>query len=613
VLAQHGTIAAAVEAGAMEKLQDLTLSEALVLGLHNQGVRKYVGILGHGTTDIGEVLRVYEAAGLVRMWNVRHETAAAHAATALKMQTGETAAVITSIGPGAMHAYAGSLCAASNGVGVYHIYGDETTHDEGFNMQQVAKDEQGLFLRMCAVMGNAYALGEPWSVFAALRRGAIHVARPWSGPFFLLAPMNIQPVVMTGCNLLELPAAARTPRVVCDDAAVYAEATALARAARRVCIKVGRGARGCGREVVELAGLLDAGIVGGADCAGIVPYSEPRYMSVGGSKGSISGNFCMNEGDLVVVVGARAVCQWDCSGTAWRSARHIINFNVEPQHAGHYNCSVPIVGDARDNLRRWIDALKAEGFQPADRGSSWTETLSAKRAAWEAFKQARYDAPTLDDPLWSGPVLTQPAAIKIACDFAAEVGAVKFFDAGDVQANGFQIVTDEVEGLTFSDTGSSFMGFAGSALLSGALRDQAPYAIAFCGDASFTMNPQILVDGANHRVRGCVLVFDNRGMTSIAGLQRAQYGEEYRTRDGLPVDYVAWANGVRGVRGLEGGRTPQALREALATAHAYDGLSLIHIPVYSGADELGGLDAFGDWNVGNWCERVQADHHRIGL
>jgi len=205
-IAAHGSIAAAVEAGATAQFQDISLSEAIVLGLFNQGIRKYAGIFGHGTTDIAEVLRVYEEAGLVKTWNVRHETAAAHAVTALKVLTGETAAVITSIGPGAMHAFAGSLCAASNGAGVYHIYGDETTHDEGFNMQQVPRDEQYQFLKMTGVMGGAYSLQEPRSIFSALRRGAVHTGRPgFSGPFFLLAPMNAQPAIITSCNLLEFP------------------------------------------------------------------------------------------------------------------------------------------------------------------------------------------------------------------------------------------------------------------------------------------------------------------------------------------------------------------------------------------------------------------------
>ena len=39
------------------------LSEALVLGLLKQGVRKYFAIFGHGSTDLGNVLRIYEEEG----------------------------------------------------------------------------------------------------------------------------------------------------------------------------------------------------------------------------------------------------------------------------------------------------------------------------------------------------------------------------------------------------------------------------------------------------------------------------------------------------------------------------------------------------------------------
>ena len=112
----------------------------------------------------------------------------AHAATALRWQYGELSAVVTSIGPGAMQAFAGSLAAASNGVGVYHIYGDETTFGEGYNMQQVPKEEQGLFGRMTAVMGQSYVLHTPEGIRDALRRGALCVNHPYrAGPFYLAA------------------------------------------------------------------------------------------------------------------------------------------------------------------------------------------------------------------------------------------------------------------------------------------------------------------------------------------------------------------------------------------------------------------------------------------
>lgn len=121
------------------------------------------------------------------------------------------------------------------------------------------------------------------------------------------------------------------------------------------------------------------------------------------------------------------------------------------------------------------------------------------------------------------------------------------------------------------------------------------------------MNPQILIDGVEHGVRGSIVIFDNRRMAAITGLQMAQYGHEFRTNDRVAVDYVNLANAVGGVKALHGGSSADELRAALREAYKHDGLSVIHVPVYSGSDELGGLGAWGQWNVGNWCEGVQRE------
>lgn len=84
---------------------------------------------------------------------------------------------------------------------------------------------------------------------------------------------------------------------------------------------------------------------------------------------------------------------------------------------------------------------------------------------------------------------------KIAADFAEEIGAIKFFDAGDVQAVGFQVVEADEPLQTITETGASYMGFAVSALLASAIADRPRYGIAFSGDGSFFMNPQVLLDG----------------------------------------------------------------------------------------------------------------------
>ena len=612
-IAKHESLMNAITRGEIKQFQDISVSEALVLGLLNQGVRKYIGILGHGNTDIANILSVYEQHNLVKFYQVRHETEAAHCASMLKWQYGETVAVLASIGPGAMHAFAGSLVSASNGLGVYHIYGDITTHDEGPNMQQLPKPHQAAFLRMIETMGSGYQIHTPESIFTALRRGAASVFNPaGQEPFFFLMPMNVQPESIEGCNLAEIPTLPTFSRTETRDRAEFAQATKFAEEAQAITIKIGGGAEDCGPELVELADLIDAVIVSGAKMSGVVPYDHPRFMSVGGSKGSICGNNAMENADLMIIVGARGVCQWDSSGTAFKRAKAVINFNANIEDANHYNRSVLILGDSKLNLQTWIRFLKEAGYKKAG-ATRWLELNQGKKAEWAQFKEKRYGQPVLYDEVWGREVLTQPAAIKVAYDFAKEKRAARYFDAGDVQANGFQVVEDQQRGLTFSDTGSSYMGFAVSALLSSAVADTPAYAFAFTGDGSFTMNPQILFDGIEHGAKGCIVLFDNRRMAAITGLQNAQYRSDYRTSDSLEIDYPALARSVKGVQGIYGGATPEELQRALETAYAYSGLSLIHIPVYAGDDELGGLGAFGSWNVGNWCEDVQAEHHRLGL
>ena len=599
-LASLGGLEEAIGAGHLSEPVTLPLTEALVLGLMRQGVTKYLMILGHGSTELAETLRVYEEAGLVRGYQFRNEVEMSHAGTALRWVYGETAAVVTSIGPGAFQAMAGSLAAASNGVGLYHIYGDETTRGEGYNMQQVPKPEQGLFGRITALMGASYTLHTPGALRDALRRGAATVFHPWkAGPFYLNLPLNTQPATVA----VRPDALPRRPRVVpqapADDSLVE-EAAGMIRNARRVAIKAGGGTRGASDALRRLAEAAGAAVVLSPGSTGVMPENHPLNMHVGGSKGSISGNFAMANADLAIFVASRAVCQSDCSGIGWPGVRRVININADPVDVLHYNNTLALPGDAATVMDRLAGCLA-----PGPGESEWLRACAERKAEWRTFREERYSCGPLLDSAWKQPVLTQPQAIRIADRFARQIDAIKFFDAGDVQANGFQVVEDEKVGESYTESGSSYMGFAVSALLAGGLADQGRYAIAITGDGSFMMNPQILVDGVEHGVHGTILILDNRRMGAISQLQEAQYGWDYRTADDVSVDLVGLASAVGGVKALHGGRNAGSLRDALHEAHAWPGLSVVHVPVYYGSNPLGGLGAWGAWNVGNWCEDVE--------
>ena len=600
-----GGIEAAIHNGTLPKLIEVTLAEALILGLLKQGVRKYLAIFGHGSTELGEALRVYDQEGVTRTYNCRNEVAMAHAATALRWQYGETCAVVTSIGPGAMQAFAGSLAAASNGVGVYHIYGDETTFGEGYNMQQVPKEEQGLFGQMTAIMGRSYVLHTPEALRDALRRGALTVNHPYrAGPFYLLLPLNTQPARVT-VNLAALPARPDIPPLAPAGDDDIQRAAQLIAAAPRVAIKAGGGTRGHDAAIRRLAKAAGAVVALSPGSTGVLPDADPLNQHVGGSKGSISGNHAMQNAELVLVIGSRAVCQADCSGIGYKAAKAVININGDFADVGHYNNTIALPGDISAVATRLAAQLETLGPKATANKTEWLNACATKKTEWSTYKNMRFEAPPLRDDVWQRPALTQPVAIKIVADFAKEIGAAKFFDAGDVQANGFQIVEDDRTGDTFTESGASYMGFAASALLASAMTDKPRYGVAFCGDGSFMMNPQILIDAVEHKLQGMIVIFDNRRMAAITGLQMAQYGNEFRTNDGVAVDYVRLASAVDGVHAVHGGWSAEELRTALRNARQHGGLSVVHVPVYFGPDERGGLGAWGQWNVGNWCEDVQ--------
>jgi 3D-(3,5/4)-trihydroxycyclohexane-1,2-dione acylhydrolase (decyclizing) len=299
------------------------------------------------------------------------------------------------------------------------------------------------------------------------------------------------------------------------------------------------------------------------------------------------------------------VCQSDCSGVGYPLVEQVININADIADLTHYNHTLSLPGDIGAVVTQLLVALDAVPDEQVSARSAWLEVCAASKAAWKGFLLERQAVPPLFDEVWQRHVLTQPVAIKIVSDFANQVNAIKFFDAGDVQANGFQTVEDDTTGQTYTETGASYMGFASCAVTAAGMASTKKYPIAFTGDGSFMMNPQAMISAVVHGARGTIVIFDNRRMAAISSLQHAQYGHDFRTNDGVAVNYVQLASSVSGVLAIWGGENAASLLDALRQAHSHEGLAIVHVPVYAGERPEGGLGAYGSWNVGNWCDDVQ--------
>ena len=339
ILAKHkNNLIACIENKTLPTNVDVSLSEGIILGLLKQKVRKYFAIFGHGSTDFAEVLRIYEKYGVTKTYNFRNEVEMAHAATTLSWQYNEVPAVVISIGPGALQAMAGSLAASSNGVGVYHIYGDETTHGEGYNMQQIPKQEQNLYGKIMALMSESYVFHTPEALRAGLQRGFLKTHHPHkSGPFYFLLPINTQPKIIKSLNLLTLPGKEVPEQKNELNQKIVKDFEKLINKYDKIVIKAGGGTRNFSKELTEFTNLLDIPVVLSPGSLGVLPDSHPCNMHVGGSKGSISGNYAMQHTELLIVIGSRAVCQSDCSGIGYPNAKAVININADLSDMLHYN------------------------------------------------------------------------------------------------------------------------------------------------------------------------------------------------------------------------------------------------------------------------------------
>ena len=65
-LSKAGDLVSAIQTVLISRRMSLTLSEILVLGLWQQGVRHFFVVFGYGSTEVGDVLRVYGH------WNVEN-------------------------------------------------------------------------------------------------------------------------------------------------------------------------------------------------------------------------------------------------------------------------------------------------------------------------------------------------------------------------------------------------------------------------------------------------------------------------------------------------------------------------------------------------------------
>ena len=346
--------------------------------LASWGVRRIYGYPGDGIN--GLLGAFHDVGDHVEFVQLRHEEIAAFAATAHAKFTGEAGVCMATSGPGAVHLLNGLYDAKLDKQPVVAIVGQQPRSALGAEYQQeidlvtLFKDVAHEFVEVCSTPEQARHLVDR----------AVRVALATRSPTCLIVPADVQELpysdpprahgsVFSGIGY-EAPATVPGEQQIRDAAEVL-------NAGERVAMLIGQGALGAGREVMETAELLGAGVAKALNGRAALPDTLPYVTGSIGLLGTKPSAEMMQDCDTLLVVGSSfPYSEWLPEEGRARG----VQIDIDGRLIGlRYPMEVNLVGDAALTLRELIPHLRRK----EDR--SWRERLEGEIESWWDVLEAR--------------------------------------------------------------------------------------------------------------------------------------------------------------------------------------------------------------------------------
>lgn len=282
-----------------EDTHETTVSDVMVETMVNWGVTKVFGMVGHSNLGFADAMKRQEEKGNLNFYGIRHEGAAAFAASAYGKLTGKPAACFTIAGPGATNLYTGMWDAKVDRAPFLALTGQVATQVVGTgNFQEVdlvrAFDTVAEFNQR--VQGN--------SKHAELMSLAIKHAILKRDVSHLTFPDEVQELKAPAGSKAQNATNRITPLEIAPPKEMADKAIALIKKAKRPLIIMGHGARAHKKSIVAFAESLDAPVATTFKGKGLIADSHPLGCGVLGRSGTPIASWFMNEADLLIVFGA---------------------------------------------------------------------------------------------------------------------------------------------------------------------------------------------------------------------------------------------------------------------------------------------------------------------
>ena len=348
-----------------------TVSDVMVQTMSNWGVRQVWGMVGHSNLGLADALRREVSKGRLSYYGIRHEGAAAFAASAYGKLTGRPAACLAIAGPGATNLLTGLWDAHVDRSPVLALTGQVQTQVMGPGAFQEVD--------LAAAFGSVANWSQPvltTSRHAELVNLAIKTSILERGVSQLIFPDEVQArPAAEGATpggpegrlaALDIPPA---------QSALQAAKQALVEAKRPVII-VGHGARFSMQSVTALAESLNCPVLTTFKGKGLIADTHPLGCGVLGRSGTPIASWFMNEADLLLVFGASF-----SNHTGITSYKKTIQVDTDPMALGRFHgITVPVLGDI---------SLTAQALQSTAAGQSTVDQRPEIAARWKIWRDEK--------------------------------------------------------------------------------------------------------------------------------------------------------------------------------------------------------------------------------
>jgi thiamine pyrophosphate-dependent acetolactate synthase large subunit-like protein/nitrite reductase/ring-hydroxylating ferredoxin subunit len=528
-----------------------TVSDAMAETMVAWGVRHVFGMVGHSNLGLADALRRREAAGELTFIGIRHEGAAAFAASAYGKLTGRPAGCLTIAGPGATNLLTGLWDARLDHAPVLALTGQVDAQVLGPGAFQ----EVDLSSAFAPVAGWSQTV-LPESRHSELMALACRSALLHHDVSHLIFPDDVQTLPAPD-DAIHAPEGRVADERIRPAEGALDHALGRLHAAKRPVVVAGVGAREDMASVIELAERLLAPVITTFRAKGQMPEDHPLAGGVLGRSGTPVASWLMNEADLLIVLGASFA-----NHTGIYPGHPTIHVDSDRAALGRvHGVAVPVWGDVGETVR----ALHG-GLDPAHLTDDQRGDVVIRWGLWREEKASR-----ARDDRGRG---VASAAVFAALQRHVPADAVLTVDVGN-HAYSF--------GRYFECTGSQTVlmsGLLGSigfgypaAIGAWAAQPHRP-TIAITGDGGYAQYMAELTTAVKHGMTITHVLLDNGQLGKIAKEQRAGEWDVWQTELHNP-DFAEWAR-ICGALGLRVDDATQ-LDDALTQALAHDGPSLVHV------------------------------------